>query len=147
MRLPHPKSAEMSFVRTLPVAAHFTYGLTRKDSSTRHKEYTMNMIKTHTNYRIEPLGRLALRDAGGSTVTCVTGCVWLTMEGDTRDVVLAPGASFVIDQAGLTIIAAEEPALVQVTAANRATWWARIANLIGETYGPAAIKPARKWVY
>jgi uncharacterized protein (AIM24 family) len=113
----------------------------------------MNMTKTHTNYRIEPLGRLALRDAGGSTVTCVTGCVWLTMEGDARDVVLDPGASFTIDHAGLTILAAELPAMVRVTAPNQPfkwwqRWWNGLVHYLEHTYGPGAIRPSRKqWYY
>ena len=74
--------------------------------------------------------------------------MWLTMEGDRRDVVLNPGASFVVDRDGLTLLAAQQPSTVQVSAQNQTkNWWDRFVDLIDRTYGPGAIKPARKWMY
>ena len=108
----------------------------------------MNMTKLHTKHEIDARGRLALRDAGGSTVTCVSGNVWLTMEGDTRDVVLAPGASFTIERAGLTLLAAQQASVVQVSVnAPARGWWNHLIDIVARTYGPAAIRPSRKWVY
>jgi ferric-dicitrate binding protein FerR (iron transport regulator) len=108
----------------------------------------MNMTKKHTKHRMERFQGLALRDAGGSTVTCESGSVWLTMEGDSRDIVLAPGESFTVDRAGLTLLAAQQPSVVQVRAKNQSHgWWESFIDFIDRNYGPAAIRPARKWVY
>jgi hypothetical protein len=108
----------------------------------------MNMTKMHTNYRIDPYDGLALQDVSGRTVTCVSGSVWLTMEGDTRDVVLEPGASFVVDRDGLTLLAAQRPSEVRVSAQNQPVGWrAWIADYLDKTYGPGAIRSDRKWVY
>src|SRR5476649_322219 len=108
----------------------------------------MNMTKLHTKYRIDPHGELALREARGSIVTCVSGSVWLTMEGDTRDVVLEPGASFVVDRDGLTILAAQAPSEIRVSARDQPSGWrAWIAEYMDRAYGPAASHSNRKWIY
>jgi hypothetical protein len=70
------------------------------------------------------------------------------MEGDTRDVVLAPGTSFAVDRDGLTILAAQAPSVVNVSAQNQPrTWWDRCMEFIDQTWGPAAIRPARGRFY
>jgi hypothetical protein len=108
----------------------------------------MSMHKTHMKHQIGPRHGLALRDARGRIVKCVSGSVWLTMEGDRRDVVLSPGASFVVDRDGLTLLAAQQPSAVQVSAENQTkSWWDRFVDFIDQTYGPGAIRPARKWMY
>ena len=108
----------------------------------------MSMTNLHTKHRLERFGAVALRNRRGSTVTCVSGTLWLTMEGDTRDIVLAAGASFVVDRDGLTILAAHQASVVDVSAPQRAPgWWTRVVDFLDRTYGPAAIRPSRKWVY
>jgi hypothetical protein len=108
----------------------------------------MNMTNTHTNHTLEAHASLALRDAGGRTIRCVSGSVWLTMEGDLRDVVLAAGESFVVDRDGVTILAAQKRSVVEVSAANQPrTWWERVVDYLDKTYGPGAIRPSRKQYY
>ena len=51
---------------------------------------------------------LVLDDAEGTVVAVESGCLWLTMENDSRDIVLAPGKRFEIDRTGRSIVAAEE---------------------------------------
>ena len=51
---------------------------------------------------------LQLDDAEGTVIAVESGCLWITMENDPRDIVLAPGMRFEIDRSGRTIIAAEE---------------------------------------
>lgn len=41
----------------------------------------------------------AIPDAGAVRILCTAGCLWLTLDGDARDVVLYPGNSFE-DEAG-----------------------------------------------
>ena len=106
------------------------------------------MIELHTKRKIDPRRGLTLSDAAGREVTCLTGTVWLTMEGDPRDVVLEAGASFVIDRDGLTILAAQAPSEVTVSVPNQPRGWrAWIADYFNRTYGPAAIRSDRKWIY
>lgn len=51
---------------------------------------------------------LVLNNAEGTTIAVDTGCLWITMERDPRDIVLMPGMRFEIDRGGRTVIAAEE---------------------------------------
>jgi hypothetical protein len=51
---------------------------------------------------------LQLDDAEGAVIAVESGCLWITMENDPRDIVLVPGMRFEIDRSGRTIIAAEE---------------------------------------
>jgi DUF2917 family protein len=50
---------------------------------------------------------LVLSNAQGTVVTVERGCVWITLESDPRDIVLAKGMRFEIDRPGRTIVAAE----------------------------------------
>jgi|KBSMisStaDraftv2_1062788.scaffolds.fasta_scaffold649433_2 hypothetical protein len=47
-----------------------------------------------------------LRDACDSRLEVVDGFVWLTVEGDREDVVLAPGDSYVVDTSDQVIVSA-----------------------------------------
>lgn len=54
------------------------------------------------------LGRsqyLRLRNGKGTTVRVVTGTLWVTQDGDARDVILEPGDDFVIDCTALSVLA------------------------------------------
>ena len=47
---------------------------------------------------------LPLQDARGSLVLCLSGSLWLTQEGDPRDVVLEAGDEALIDRDGLSLV-------------------------------------------
>lgn len=49
---------------------------------------------------------LRLRDAAGRTVTCHVGTVWITQEGDPRDVFLQAGERCTLDRPGTALICA-----------------------------------------
>ena len=68
------------------------------------------------------LGRretLRVRDASGAVVTCVRGGLWITQNGDTRDIMLAPGESFRLDRAGLALVHATEPSMITIDEPRR----------------------------
>jgi hypothetical protein len=85
---------------------------------------------------------LQLDDAEGTVIAVERGCLWITMENDPRDIVLAPGMRFEIDRSGRTIIAAEEDSRFGLAAADcpegvRA-WMARkLALVLGRRAAPA----------
>ena len=60
-----------------------------------------------------------ITDAAGSTVRIETGTVWLTPDNVRKDLVLEAGASAEIETAGLVLLQAFAPALVQVSAQMR----------------------------
>jgi hypothetical protein len=51
-------------------------------------------------------GLLRLRDPLGKGVGVVEGLVWVTQDGDPRDIFVEPGESFVFDRPGLAIVQA-----------------------------------------
>src|SRR5262245_26171725 len=57
---------------------------------------------------------ISLRDAAGVVLTTFTGRAWLTMEGDVRDIDLAPGTAYRIERDGLTLVSALEATCVEV---------------------------------
>ena len=42
----------------------------------------------------------------GRRVECVTGSIWITQDGDLRDVVLGPGEAFAFDRRGDALLSA-----------------------------------------
>lgn len=57
---------------------------------------------------------LVLKEARGTVVVVDRGTVWITLERDTRDIVLVQGMRFEIDRPGRTIIAAETPSTLRL---------------------------------
>jgi hypothetical protein len=58
------------------------------------KESTMNNLSGHYELSLARQGIFSVSDASGVDIHCRTGCIWLTLDGDTRDVVLEAGESF-----------------------------------------------------
>jgi len=88
---------------------------------------------------------LQLDDAEGTVIAVESGCLWITMENDSRDIVLAPGMRFEIDRSGRTIIAAEEDSRFGLAPADcpedvRA-WMARkLAAVLGRRPAATALR-------
>ncbi len=65
---------------------------------------------------LAPREMVKLEGARGTTLRVTRGTLWLTLEGDLRDIVLAAGDSFTIDRGGLTLVEAQDSATVCVLA-------------------------------
>lgn len=63
---------------------------------------------------------LALRHARGMEITCVAGVIWLSIEGDTRDILLAPGNSYTLTSGGLAVMEGMPHATIRLE--RRASW-------------------------
>jgi hypothetical protein len=55
-------------------------------------------------------------DATGTDIVCLRDELWLTQDGDLRDVVLAPGEHFTLDCDGVALVSALLPSSVCVEA-------------------------------
>ncbi len=55
-----------------------------------------------------------IRDGQGRQVQCLTGRLWITQEGDPRDIVLDAGEGYTIEQSGLTVVCALREATLLV---------------------------------
>jgi len=67
-------------------------------------------------------------------IACVSGVLWVTQEGDLRDMFLAPGESLRLVGRGLTIVTALEPSLVRLVEDARPSVgsgvWLRVFRLM-----------------
>jgi hypothetical protein len=79
-----------------------------------NKETSMQIALTQANIALEAHHAMTLTDAAGAEVGVLAGQVWLTMDGDLRDIFLRPGEVHSIERGGLTLINALEPSLVHV---------------------------------
>jgi hypothetical protein len=75
---------------------------------------------------------LELVDAAGAVASVKTGCLWITLEDDPRDIVLCSGESWTIDRDGRTLVHAEKPSTVRLTEGVRreGDWTAPVRKLL-----------------
>ena len=77
---------------------------------------------------------LKLEGAVGVRISSRSGSVWITQDGDIRDVVLEAGDTFVIERDGPSIVQALEPAelaIVEPKQRSRASHWVERAKSLG----------------
>jgi uncharacterized protein (AIM24 family) len=68
----------------------------------------------HIVTRLERGAMLRLNVIGGRVVAVFNGLVWITQEGDPRDVLVASGESFAIDRPGVVLLEAFESTVLTV---------------------------------
>jgi len=88
---------------------------------------------------------LAVAGTRGVRIRSRRGSVWVTQDGDLRDVVLAAGETLVVERDGALLVQALESAWVSVTepaaaVRPRTGWWQR---LIGASAQPLLGVPLR----
>ena len=49
-------------------------------------------------------GIYRIEDGAGLRVECLSGALWITQEGDHRDITLEPGQSFQLDRGGMAVV-------------------------------------------
>ena len=67
-------------------------------------------------WELAPNELVKLDEARGTTLRVTRGSLWITLEDDTRDIVLEAGDSYVIDRGGLTLVEAQSASSVCVLA-------------------------------
>ena len=88
---------------------------------------------------------LNLPNAAGVRVASQSGTVWITQDGDLRDIVLAPGQSVVLERSTPTLVQAFEPALITIADPVKAArrhhdggWLARLRQAAERLVGTPA---------
>ena len=69
-------------------------------------------------YELAKNGSLSEAQPQGSIIECLDGCVWITLDGDVRDVVIGGGQSFRPDRNRHALIQALESSRVRVVQAD-----------------------------
>ena len=65
-------------------------------------------------WELAPNQLVKLDEARGTTLRVTRGTLWITLEDDTRDLVLEAGDSYMIDRDGLTLVEAQRASTVCV---------------------------------
>jgi hypothetical protein len=66
----------------------------------------MNLALSCVSMRLGRRQFLQLVDGAGISIHCVRGYLWITQHGDSRDIVVRPHESFLLDRPGAAIIQA-----------------------------------------
>jgi len=86
----------------------------------------MIALEREASLRVAPGARLE--------IACLSGVVWITHEGDTRDLFLAPGEALVPPRRGVTFVTALEPATVRLIDRSEQQsalrWWTGILRAV-----------------
>jgi hypothetical protein len=97
----------MSFTLSLPYSPHLaiTTWFLAKVALLAHKTPSKSSLKFDELY-FSPNQIRALVRPLGVTVECLKGSVWITIDGDSRDVILGAGESTILDREQRTLIMA-----------------------------------------
>ena len=94
---------------------------------------------------------IRLDDARGTTLRVPRGTLWITLENDTRDIVLGAGEAFTIDRGGLTLAEAQRSTTVWVqprhdAAVRGAAFAAALARRVARWLASVGASiPPRRW--
>ncbi|MEO8453244.1 MAG: DUF2917 domain-containing protein [Gemmatimonadota bacterium] len=86
-------------------------------------------------------GMIAVRDAKGVRITCLTGALWITQDNYVKDFIVGAGESHTIDYAGLTLVTALEATTLSVREASLPLL-ARIGNGLARRFSTLLPRPA-----
>jgi Protein of unknown function (DUF2917) len=77
---------------------------------------------------LPPRQLFEIPDASSARILCTAGCLWLTIDGDPRDVILEPGDSFEETRPRRALLYAMEPAAFVLSAPPQRTMRRRLSK-------------------
>jgi DUF2917 family protein len=90
----------------------------------------MNIELNQNGLCLKPNQLVTVRRGLGHSIVCDSGSVWVTQDGDPRDVVLGVGGSFRLDRAGLALVQALGPATIRIAQPAPQTRATRLAAFL-----------------
>ncbi|WP_018605369.1 DUF2917 domain-containing protein [Uliginosibacterium gangwonense] len=82
---------------------------------------------------------LALKHARGMEINCLAGNIWLSIEGDARDILLHPGHSYTLTTGGLAVMEGLPHATIRLE--RQASWPQSLASRL--SHAVQALWPIR----
>ena len=92
----------------------------------------MNTTAVNTNVALNHKTTLRVPDAAGLEITCTSGSLWLTLDGELRDIILTAGSSddtFRTSEHRVALVYALADSQVTVSAANQRVVYAQCAKV------------------
>ena len=92
----------------------------------------MNSTAINTTVPLNHKTTLRVPDAAGLEITCASGSLWLTLDGDLRDIILTAGSNddtFRTSEHRVAVVYALRDSRVKVTAANERAVYAQCAKV------------------
>lgn len=77
---------------------------------------------------LPPRQLFEIPDASSARILCTAGCLWLTIDGDARDVILQPGDSFEEGRPRRALLYAMEPTTFVLAARPQRTMRRRLSK-------------------
>jgi len=100
----------------------------------------MNIELDNSTLALPRDGLIALRDAEGTRVTCLTGALWITEDHEHSDIILEAGESVSLRRPGLTLVMALQPASLRLSE-QRETLVERVTTRLSR-WLPTGARPA-----
>jgi hypothetical protein len=75
----------------------------------------------------------------GHAIVCHSGSVWVTQDGDPRDVILRAGDAFTLDRKGPVLVQAFAPGAISITPAAAQTRASRLAAFLKSALSGAGL--------
>jgi hypothetical protein len=100
------------------------------DSNACDKERIMNIELNRNGLCLKPQQLVKVRGGRGHSIVCHSGSVWVTQDGDPRDVILRAGEAFTLDRDGPALVQALEPGAISIAQAEAQTRASRLAALL-----------------
>jgi hypothetical protein len=73
---------------------------------------------------------LRVRGGIGHSIACHSGSVWVTQDGDPRDVILRAGESFTLDRPGPALVQAFQPGAISIVRPEAQSIAARLVAIL-----------------
>lgn len=83
---------------------------------------------------------VTVRGGSGHSIVCDSGTVWVTQDGDPRDIILHAGESFTIDRNGPALVQAFEQGAISIAQAEPRTRATGLAAFL-RSAPPSAVLP------
>jgi len=106
----------------------------------------MNIELNQNGLCLKPNQLVKVRGGRGHSIICHSGSVWVTQDGDPRDVVLRAGEAFTLDHDGPALLQAFEPGAISIAPVEPQSRASSLAALLksalsgaGLAHGTAAV--------
>jgi hypothetical protein len=99
----------------------------------------MNIELNQNGLCLKPNQLVKVRGGRGHSIVCHSGSVWVTQDGDPRDIILSAGDSFTLDREGPALVQAFEPGAISIAQARPQTRATRLAALLKSALSGAGL--------